>query len=257
MQLIMADILTQLKNIGLSDNEAKVYLAMLELGPSPVLEIAAKAGVNRPTTYVQIESLKKMGLVSTQTKGKKQLFLAESPDQLEGVLERERKMTDEKVAELAKALPELKTLFGLAGERPQVRFFEGKEGVLRMSEQFLKTNVKEVLAISSPDDMDNVFLDFPKNFAPQRVKKGIHSRLIYTSNRGAFIKRHDQAALREARFISPEKMPVFNLDLAMYENKVSIIALRGKLSGVIIEHVGISESFRGLFEFLWSAIDKE
>ena len=64
-------MLTQLKHIGLSENEAKVYLAMLELGPSPVLEIAAKAGINRPTAYAQIESLKKMGLVSMQTKGKK------------------------------------------------------------------------------------------------------------------------------------------------------------------------------------------
>jgi len=57
-------MLTQLKHIGLSNNEAKVYLAMLELGPSPVLDIAAKAAINRPTTYVQIELLKKKGLVS-------------------------------------------------------------------------------------------------------------------------------------------------------------------------------------------------
>ena len=75
-------ITNQLKNLGLSDNEAKVYTAMLELGPATVLEISAKAGVNRPTTYVQVESLKKMGLVSTQTKGKKQLFIAQSPEQL-------------------------------------------------------------------------------------------------------------------------------------------------------------------------------
>jgi len=40
-------MLNQLKHIGLSENEAKVYLAMLELGPSPVLEIATKAGINK------------------------------------------------------------------------------------------------------------------------------------------------------------------------------------------------------------------
>lgn len=55
-------MLAQLKHIGLSENEAKVYLAMLELGPSPMLEIAAKAGINRPTAYAQLEALKKGGL---------------------------------------------------------------------------------------------------------------------------------------------------------------------------------------------------
>jgi amidophosphoribosyltransferase len=70
-------MIKNLKNLGLSDNEAKVYLSMLELGPSSVLEISAKAGVNRPTTYVQIETLKKMGLVS-------QVFNEEALKSLDG-----------------------------------------------------------------------------------------------------------------------------------------------------------------------------
>lgn len=251
----MAELLTQLKNIGLSDNEAKVYLAMLELGPSPVLEIAAKSGVNRPTAYVQIESLKKMGLVSTQTKGKKQLFMAESPDQLENVLEREKRSAEEKMAELTQAMPELKTLFNLTGSHPQVRFFEGKEGVLSMLEEFLKTKTKEAFAISPIDDVDEAFPDLPKTLTPRRVKKGIHAKLIYTSSRGQILKRHDQELLREAKFILPEKLP-FHLDLTIYEDKVSIKALKGKISGVIIEHREIAESFRGLFHLLWNLADK-
>lgn len=118
-------MLNELKNIGLSDNEAKVYLAMLELGPAPVLEIAAKASINRPTAYFQIESLKKMGLVSSQNKGAKQLFLAESPDQLEFIINRETKLIEQKKTELSKVLPELKTLYNLAEDKPLVRFLKG------------------------------------------------------------------------------------------------------------------------------------
>src|SRR3989344_5384738 len=108
------DMLQQLTSLGLSENEAKVYMAMLELGPATVLEISAKAGVNRPTTYVQIESLKKMGLVSTQIKGKKQLFIAESPDQLESVFKQKRKAIEKKKKELHKLLPELTGIFNLS-----------------------------------------------------------------------------------------------------------------------------------------------
>src|SRR3989344_6740207 len=124
-------MLKQLTSLGLSDNEAKVYMAMLE--------ISAKAGVNRPTTYVQIESLKKMGLVSSQVKGKKQLFIAESPDQLEFVIEREIKTIEDKKAELARMMPELSGLFNVSGDKPQVRFFEGKEGLIKMQDEMLRS----------------------------------------------------------------------------------------------------------------------
>src|SRR3989344_9013680 len=128
-------MITQLKGLGLSENEAKVYMAMLELGPATVLEISAKAGVNRPTTYVQIESLKKMGLTSTQTKGKKQLFIAESPEQFEFMIDRQKNELEQKKEELHKLLPELTTLFNLSDSKPQVRFLEGKEGLIKMQDE--------------------------------------------------------------------------------------------------------------------------
>src|SRR3989338_4813909 len=109
-------ILNQLKNLGLSDNEAKVYLAMLELGSATMLEISTKAGINRPTAYVQVESLKKLGLVSTQTKGKKQFFIAESPDQLENMLDQKKLDIENKKEELTKLLPELSSMFKVAGD---------------------------------------------------------------------------------------------------------------------------------------------
>lgn len=121
-------MLERLKNIGLSDNEAKVYLVMLELGPSPVVEIARKAEINRPTAYVQIEALKKKGLVSTQMKGKKNLFIAESPEQIEFVIEQEKGEIERKSEDFKKLLPELMSVFNLFDQKPQIRFFEGREG---------------------------------------------------------------------------------------------------------------------------------
>src|SRR3989338_8513836 len=101
----------KLKNLGLSENEAKTYMAMLELGPSVVVEIARKSQINRPTTYVQIESLKRKGLISTQVQGKKQLFIAESPDKLELLIDSELKTVEDKKNELSNYLPKLLNLF--------------------------------------------------------------------------------------------------------------------------------------------------
>lgn len=247
-------MINQLKNLGLSDNEAKVYMAMLELGPATVLEISAKAGVNRPTTYVQIESLKKMGLVSTQTRGKKQLFIAESPEQLEFVIDREKKAIEQKKEELAKLLPELTNLFNVSGDKPQVRFFEGKEGMMKMQDELIRSKPKEVFDFTSTEGILKIFPDHVKNYAPRRVKIGIRAKVIYTDSRGAILKRHDEEMLREAKYVPLEKFP-FKSDITIYNDNITISALEGKAVGIIITHKELAESFRALFNLLWNSLE--
>lgn len=246
-------MINQLITLGLSEKEAHVYVALLELGPSTMLEIAAKAEINRPTAYFTIESLKKRGLVSTVKKGKKTLFAAEEPGQLRILLDHEKRAFEEKKDTLASVLPDLESLFRLIGEKPEVRFFEGKEGLLRMQEEFLSSKAKEILSISSVDDVLAIFPGHRETYVPTRVKYGIRTKLIYTSQQGAFLRKEDDRLLRESKFIPQEKLP-YSVDLTIYNNKIAIAALRGKLSGAIIEHKEIADSFRALFHFIWNII---
>jgi HTH-type transcriptional regulator, sugar sensing transcriptional regulator len=246
-------MLTELKNIGLSDKEAKVYLALLHLGPASVLEVAAKAGINRPTTYVQIETLKKQGLVSSQTKGKKQLFIAESPSQLEHILDKEEKEIEVKKDDLQKILPDLTTIFNLGEEKPQVRYFEGKEGLLAMQEEFLKVKEKEVLGIFSIDEIFELFPNHSSDYSERRIKKAIRSRIIYTSRKGPILKVADKASLRKSKFIQPEKMP-FTADITIFDNNVAVSSLKGKVGGSIITDKTVANSFRVLFRLIWDSV---
>src|SRR5437879_6580616 len=75
-------LIKQLVEFGLSEKEAKVYLALLELELASVSEIAKTAAINRSSTYVVLESLKKKGLVSTSEDKKVQKYIAISPDML-------------------------------------------------------------------------------------------------------------------------------------------------------------------------------
>ena len=254
MYNLYMSLVTHLKNIGLGDKAAKVYLAMLELGPASVLEIAAKASVNRPTTYLQIEELKKKGLVSTQMKGKKDLYIAESPDQLEKVLEQESKDLEIKMNELKKALPELASVFNLAGDKPVVRYFEGKEGLLRMQEEFLKCKSKQILAIANFDNVMDLFPNQKSDYTERRVKAGIESKAIYTSKRGNIVE-YGPSVLRELRYIPFDKFS-FDADITIYDNIVAIASLRGQIGGLLVEHQGIAESFKSLFNFIWKLSEK-
>ena len=53
----------ELKQAGLTDNESKVYLALIDLGPSLAGQIARKTGMHRRTVYDTIEMLIQKGLI--------------------------------------------------------------------------------------------------------------------------------------------------------------------------------------------------
>ncbi|MCX6712822.1 MAG: helix-turn-helix domain-containing protein, partial [Candidatus Vogelbacteria bacterium] len=71
-----------LQAIGLSDKEAKVYLANLQLGPSPIQDISRQSGLKRSTVYEIVKTLKDKGLIQTTQHDKKKLFIAEEPANL-------------------------------------------------------------------------------------------------------------------------------------------------------------------------------
>ena len=54
----MQNITETLINLGLNEKQAKVYLALLQLGQAGVTAVAEKAGTKRPTTYLILEELR-------------------------------------------------------------------------------------------------------------------------------------------------------------------------------------------------------
>lgn len=237
-----------MKKLGFSDKEAKVYLALLELGNAPVQEIAKKAGVNRATTYVVLDSLKKQGVASTVEQGKKTMYAAENPATLMRLFKLREEEIREKEEEFKKALPELDALFNLSGNRPRVRYFEGKEGLRAMREDVLLSGVKEALNIYSLDEMREVFSSQEnEEMARRREAVGLNVRAIYTSKKGVHTGFKSKS---ERRFVPYEKFP-FVADIAIYGNRVSITTLRGKLLTVIIENQEIADTWKLIFELAW------
>ena len=121
-------MLKELQDFGLSEKEAHVYLAALEIGRATADQLAKHSKIVRSTTYVQLDSLMKMGLMSTYEEGKKTYFAPESPELLKRLLLKQKEEMNTKEQELSALLPALLQQFEGAGERPVVRFFSSKEG---------------------------------------------------------------------------------------------------------------------------------
>ena len=241
-------MLDSLQKIGLSENEAKVYLALLEFGSSTAQQIAQKAELKRPTTYVQLESLMKRGLTTSFEKGSKTMFRAEDPEHLKQVLEKEEEEQKERVGALEKILPGLGNLYLSAGERPRVRFFEGVEGLKTIQDEFLKSKVNLVKSVANMDDVLELFPIHKESYVPKRVQKGIKSKLIYTSSRGNFLPT-DKKMLRESKFLSNIR---FSGDIAIYGKNIAISVPKKRPFGVMIENEEIVKSFEAIFDLLWN-----
>lgn len=255
----MIELLTK---AGLSDNEAKVYLALLELGSATAQELSQKSGVRRPTTYAQIESLTNMGLVSSFEKApdrkdgaSKTYFRAEDPKNLFRIVENNRRILSERETALKSTLPQLENIFSSAGERPRVRIFDGLEGLKTVQDEFLKTKDALVESAASLDEVLKIFPAHPEDYTPRRVKRGIKSKLIYTTSRGAFLKDSDIEMLRESRYVPPEKFP-FSCDVAIYGNTVALSVLRERPFAIVIENKEAANSVRALFYLAWEEAKK-
>jgi len=246
-------MIIELKEIGLSDNEAKVYLAMLELGPASVLEIATKARINRPTAYAQIHSLEKAGLATTKRKDGKISFMAESPEKLDFLIRKQRAEIEIKKEKLQQIMPDLMAAFDLAEEKPIIRYFEGKEGLAKVLQEELRTKEKLFRSITSIDNAIAQQPDIISKRPIERIKRGIHSKLIYTSKKGPVLKKTNKEQLRESKFVAPEDLPI-KFEFLAFDDKVVLGTPAGKAGAIIIQNKHIADSFKNLFDFIWRSI---
>src|SRR3989339_731979 len=127
-----------LSQLKLTEKEIQTYVSLLEKGKASIQDIARETGVNRVSIYAAIDELKQKGLVSESRQGKRRMYAAEGP---EGLLE----ILNKKKEEISKhedllqnvVLPMLKAINVRQENKPQIKFFEGAEGINRVFNEYL------------------------------------------------------------------------------------------------------------------------
>ncbi len=238
-----------LKKIGLEEKEAKVYLAALELGPTSIQNLARKSTVKRSTVYEMIKNLKKMGLISETTKGKRKLMIASEPENI-------KKSIAEKGKLLTQILPQLKSISNIGFTKPKIMFFEGKEGIKEIYRDTLKAKSKMALWISPIQDIvETVGEDFLIAYIDERVKQGIWIKSLHVSNKKVPTYKYldpktYEKTLRQVRFTS-EDIDIPDT-VAIYDNKVAVMSSKKEGFGFIIESEDYMQTMKTLYEVIWN-----
>lgn len=244
--------------LGLSEKEAKVYLASLELGPSPVQVISQKSKVNRATAYVIIDSLMELGLMSTYEEGKKTFFTAESPDRFLEYLSDQERAVKKKIELLKEKIPELKSISNRISDKTRVKYFEGLEGIRAVQLEFIETlNNGDTIYTFLPFDnwQESYLKEKGLLTGEKRLAKGIKMQVIYTSKAG---RQHDyekrgKEILRDSIYVPHEKYP-FEGGMNIYNNKIFMVDYKGKTGGLVIENKILADTLSTFFRILWSSL---
>ena len=236
-----------LKQFGLTEKEAKIYLALLELGVASVQKIAHKAQIARPTAYDILESLKNQNLVSVFEKGQKKQY---SPTDPNIILDKTR----QKSKNLEEIFPQLKALYNLPMEKPKVRFYEGVEGVRVILDEVLKEG-RELCSIGSAEDIFGNLEFFPA-FVKKRMALGIHTKVILRDSKKARERQKlGPKELREVKIIPADYQ--FHALMMIFSNKVAMISLTKNYVALLIESQELAAMQKELFRLLWENVSKK
>ncbi len=234
----LAAILT---NFGLSEKQAKVYLALLELTRALPSTIARKSGLKRPTVYVILEQLQERGLVGRLKKGASLYFTAIDPQAL--VEDQKRRLQI-----LTDYLPDLKKLQHKYEVTPQMTVLEGVEGIIQIMEDTL-TSSGEILCWSNADLAVNTLLkEYHPTYLSKKIKKKIWTRCLFLDDEvGRGFKDRSREELREV-YLIPKAKFFFENEINIYDDKVSIISHKDNV-GVIVQNQAVADTQRAIFNF--------
>ncbi len=242
------DVKIALKEAGLSGNEVKVYLALLELGSALAGEITKKSGVNRTNVYDTLDRLIEKGIVSYVIKANRKYFEATSPKRIIKYLDEEWKKTEIKKKIISSFLPELELKRRLSKEPQEATIYKGKKGIKSIAEDVL-VQKKELLAFGAEGNFVKIFKHYAAQWHIRRCKLKIPIRIIYNEK----IRKEKKSAgfkILKMRFI-PEiyESPATTW---IYGDKVAIVVWSDQPIGTLIRSKEVAKSYKTFFEILWN-----
>lgn len=244
-----------LEEYGLSERQAKVYLAALELGESDVADIAQKAQIRRAGAYYLSESLVKDGLFYKTKKANKLYYSAVEPKTFLAQAKRKKQIIEENFSEF-------QALARLSVKKPSVHIYEGIEGIKTAYKKTLAKKNAKMYAFSPYATAQKQamfhgkeYLNWGIDYIKQRAKRNIFVYdIAEDSPEAGERKARDKEELRETRLIPKEKFPFTN-EIDIFQNLVIIISYK-ELLAILIESEDIAFTLKTIFSLAWEAAER-
>jgi len=236
------DLKEVLHELGLSQGEIDVYLALLKLGSAPVSKIKEETEYHRTVIYDFIEKLINKGLVSYVIENNIRLHKAAHPSKLLDLLK-------EKETKVNSIMSELIALSEFEQEDVAVEVYRGREGVKTVFNKIIR-NKGEMLALGVDESrFDKVMGSYMKNFFVREKDAGCSERLL-TYIGAPFIYHAENITYRYVpkEYFNPTSTFIFG-------DNVGILIWQ-PLMIIFVTSKELADAYRKQFEMMWAVSKK-
>jgi len=236
-------------NLGTDERGAQTFLKLLELGAQPVSVIARYVNVPRPTMYLMLEELKKIGLVQEFERNQMKYFKCIPVQELEDLLE-VKEADLKRTRQLYEVnLSDLESLENKLSVTPKVKFYEGEEAVMKVYEEVIKEN--GFCAFLNPGVENKVMQIYLKKVDDAiRAKKLKVNEFVIDCKKGRDYFVRANSANHKIKILP--KRAKFDSDTVITDEKIYMFSYGEKeVAAVEIWNSALAQTQRVMFEELW------
>lgn len=253
----MDNLVDYLKELDLSDIEAKLYLRLLQTGPVSVRDLAQTIDIKRTTAYFYIDQLVEKGLVLRLVQGPKKLVAANEPENLSTLIDNKLKKAEAVKRNFSDILNLLKNSLPHENNAVQaeIKNYKGKNGVKKTYQEALKS--KELRSLVN---IDEVLSAFPENSdlfdEAVTINPGMKMFEIVVESPEAH-RRMEQATGRTKNYyfkFLPENIKIKSTDILIYDGNISFINTKNQINSITLSNTDLYNNFILLFDFIWQTL---
>lgn len=243
-------MIEKLTALGLTDKEARVYLALLEFGSQPASVIAKKTAFPKATVLFLFDNLFKKGYIQRSQKGRILYFYADPKD-----LENEkRKEINSQSSTLEETLPLLHEFKNPFTSPPKLLFYEGIEGCKKAYSLLLESKT-DIYEFAAHNDLIKMGEDFMKHFIKERSKRKIFLYgITKASDLHSYFREKDKTQQRELKLFNSKIGDLYS-SIDIFENKVLLLNLYQDAFAILIENKEVAETLKTIHHLAWMSKD--
>ncbi len=242
-----SDLLVEL---GLTQSQALVYLALIEHGASTASQLSGYTGETRTNTYALLARLAELGLAEPVQGAKTVTYRAMSPIALTALAAKQREAAQQREQLLNTNLDYLLSHFHAHTEQPGIRIYQGREEIKKIYAEQLEDG-EPIYLVRTPADKDFYDFDYMHTLRNKARRAGIPRHMLTPDSPESpqNYQESDKRMLSKRTWLDAGDYTA-PVEWDIYGDRVAIISFGQEAMGVVIDSKQIAESLRQLFTLL-------
>lgn len=248
----MNKIIEILEKVGLTSQESRIYLALLELSESQTGNLCKYTNIASSNIYKLLDSLMQKGLVNYRLQNNIKIFMPANPETLNELFLKKQKKLEEERIEINNIITHLKKRKTETEPFSNYKYFEGISGIKSMWYEINDemTNDYTIKIYTAKKESYQRFVGFYDEHHKIRQKKKIKEQLIFPKEDEELAKKRINQ-LTQIRFKDLKNQ----CEWGIIGNKLFMQYITGKTPrGFIIEDEKFAKTFEQTFNQIWDEI---